>query len=275
MPTRRLVYIYAGEGATASPFETLARDPAIACHARFVFVDSRHIRGGFLHRARNLAAFVMPGNGSAGRYLAALGRRGTEALRDYVALGGTYVGICSGAYIAASRIEYRSPPDAPPIKREAGADHLLGFFKGTCHGTLPRAGFAYIPDAGWNNAIPVNLRAADTDAKVGTINWGGPYYIPADRDAAVALAAYDPRGCGLQQPEIAIAATRFGLGHAILSGVHLEITPAYMREEAAMRRDRDGGARRAMLAAQLETTPQSWAHLFRKVFPFLQPPSPK
>lgn len=275
MPTQQLVCIYSGEGATTPPFEALEQSGAIADHTRLVYVTSQHIHDGFLSNQRNIKAFVMPGNRSAARYLEALGRSGVEAVRTYVAHGGTYIGICAGAYMAASRSTYSSPPGTTPLCRTVAKDNLFGFFRGTCHGTLPHPDYVYVPGNGWKNAIPVHVRSAIDNALTGTINWGGPYYVPTDGELVTCLATYDPQSNHLPREEIAIAATRYGLGRALLSGVHLEITPDYMHSATAMDRDRDDGTRRALLAAQLNFAPESRNRLMGAVFSFLKPPSPK
>ena len=39
-------------------------------------------------------------------YFAALGAIGMSKIKDYVTQGGSYLGICSGAYFACDRIEF-------------------------------------------------------------------------------------------------------------------------------------------------------------------------
>lgn len=60
-------------------------------------IGALEIRHGGLDR---YDAVIFPG-GSGSRQAKALGRRGTEAVRRFVASGGGYVGICAGAYLAA------------------------------------------------------------------------------------------------------------------------------------------------------------------------------
>src|SRR5690606_9878232 len=74
-------------------------------HAKHIeYADASDILKGCLKKG--VQAFIMPGGAS--RYAAAkLNGAGNKAILDYVSGGGTYIGICAGAYYAARAIEWK------------------------------------------------------------------------------------------------------------------------------------------------------------------------
>lgn len=96
--------IYTGSGAE------LARDVEVALdklNIPYSEVNEHTIREGGLG---NCPLLIVPG-GYTARCVAALGGRGFERIREFVAGGGGYVGICAGAYIAPQVVEV---PGRPP-----------------------------------------------------------------------------------------------------------------------------------------------------------------
>lgn len=111
------VCVYAGSGAV------LARDVEVALDKSAIpysEVDEHVIRRS---RLGNCSLLIIPG-GYTVKYVNALGEEGFEGIREFVAGGGGYIGICAGAYIAARTVEV---PGHPPglgiieIKNERGA----------------------------------------------------------------------------------------------------------------------------------------------------------
>jgi len=97
------VYLYAGRAAV------LASDVGYALDllgVRYVEVDDLDVRAG---RLDSPGVFVVPG-GYTSEYVSNLGDRGFENIRRFVGLGGGYLGICAGAYLAASRVEVPGRP---------------------------------------------------------------------------------------------------------------------------------------------------------------------
>jgi glutamine amidotransferase-like uncharacterized protein len=83
-------------------------------------VSGEDIRDGAL--ALGFEGVVFPG-GTAMGTAKGIGPGGQELVRDFVAGGGGYVGICAGAYLAGARLD--------GFLRLAGADHLQPWAKGT------------------------------------------------------------------------------------------------------------------------------------------------
>jgi glutamine amidotransferase PdxT len=100
----KLVCVYAGGGAV------LARDVEVALdklEIPYREVGEQDIRGGGLE---DCSLLIIPG-GHTARYVDALGEEGFEQIREFVAGGGGYIGICAGAYIATQSVEV---PGRPP-----------------------------------------------------------------------------------------------------------------------------------------------------------------
>ena len=99
----KLVCVYIGAGAV------LARDVEVALdklEMPYREVGEQDIRGGGLE---DCSLLIIPG-GYTARYVDALGKEGFEQIREFVAGGGGYIGICAGAYIAARRVEVPGHP---------------------------------------------------------------------------------------------------------------------------------------------------------------------
>ena len=95
--------VYAGSGAA------LARDVEVALDRLalpYHEVDERDVRSGGLNKCSLL---IVPG-GYTARCIDGLGAEGLERIREFVADGGGYIGICAGAYIAARRVEVPGHP---------------------------------------------------------------------------------------------------------------------------------------------------------------------
>lgn len=70
-------------------------------------VDERDIRDGGLGDC----SLLIVAGGYTAKYVDALGKEGFEQIREFVAGGSGYIGICAGAYIAAQNVEV---PGRPP-----------------------------------------------------------------------------------------------------------------------------------------------------------------
>jgi glutamine amidotransferase-like uncharacterized protein len=100
----RTVCVYAGAGAV------LARDVEVALDKLampYREMGERDIRSG---RLEDCSLLIVAG-GYTAKYVDALGEEGFEQIREFVAGGGGYIGVCAGAYIAAQNVEV---PGRPP-----------------------------------------------------------------------------------------------------------------------------------------------------------------
>lgn len=99
------------------------------------------------------ALLVMPG-GADLPYCKHLNGTGNAHIRDFVATGGSYLGICAGAYYACARIEFE-----PGGTMEVVGDRELRFFPGAARGAVV-PGFDYQTERG---AAAVRVRYVEPD----------------------------------------------------------------------------------------------------------------
>lgn len=153
--------------------------------------------------------FVMPG-GADLPYCRKLNGAGNDNIRAYVKEGGTYLGICAGAYYACSAIEYhKGRDDAICSARE------LAFTKAVAQGSLPALAPHY--DLTLRTAAIAVVTLADS-GKIKSFYHGGPSFHGAAKDEIVA------RYNDLPGMPPAILNMKVGDGRVILSGVHLEVS---------------------------------------------------
>ena len=150
--------------------------------------------------------FVIPG-GRDLPYVEALQTGGTDAIRDYVAGGGHFLGICAGAYFASAYVEFDK---GGPLQVTGG--RALKFFPGKAVGPM-FAPFCYDKEDG-AKVLPVY---STSKRRVFHCYYNGGCFFDASdiSDGCAVLATYDN---GLP----AIIKCRVGSGLALLSGVHFE-----------------------------------------------------
>jgi biotin--protein ligase len=157
------------------------------------------IEGKWIHHYTH---FIMPG-GRDRPYHAALSGRGNERLRAFVEQGGTYIGLCAGAYYGASRIEF-----ALGTPLEIVETRELAFFPGVASG--PAFGtYDYNSNLG--------ARAALISPTLHVYHNGGCFFT-GDLSRCRILARYEE----LEGKPAAIIECRIGRGRALLSGPHIE-----------------------------------------------------
>lgn len=100
----KLVCVYAGAGAVLVKDVKVALDKLAMPYRG---VDERDIRSG----GPGDCSLLIVAGGYTAKYVDALGEEGFEQIREFVAGGGGYVGLCAGAYIAARKVEV---PGRPP-----------------------------------------------------------------------------------------------------------------------------------------------------------------
>jgi putative intracellular protease/amidase len=92
------VGIFDDEGVGGAGRERIEQQLAGKSHFRTVRFDARDLRVGACDRFEVLVFSGGTGSGQS----RALGEEGRERVRRFVAKGGTYIGICAGAYLASS-----------------------------------------------------------------------------------------------------------------------------------------------------------------------------
>lgn len=158
--------------------------------------------------------FVMPG-GADLPYCKKLNGQGNDNIRNFVETGGTYLGICAGAYYACREIEFHKGRDD-----EICGPRELAFVDGIAIGSLPELAPYY--DLTLGSAAVVPLTMADGE-KLHSFYHGGPYFKMDSLEDVEILAHYD-----LPFAAPAIIRTKIGEGSVLLSGVHFECSPEDM-----------------------------------------------
>lgn len=127
---RRTILVYKGLGAYEDDAGILHRtllDNVERTRFNVDFVVPEQIINGVL-KVSNVALLAIGGGYDRG-LIQALGDSGMRNIRDYVAAGGSYLGICSGAYFACDSIEFNK---GGPL--EVVGERFLKFFPGKCIG---------------------------------------------------------------------------------------------------------------------------------------------
>lgn len=168
------------------------------------YCDAADIAGGILNDS--VALFIMPG-GADLYYCEKLNGAGNSAIRSYVENGGSYLGICAGAYYACSTIEWAKGTD-----QEIIGPRELKFHDGTAIGPV----MEFIQEKDISKSwLGAPILAYDDDIlKIDskTAYEAGPVF--SDGSSRI-LARYMNGGA-------AIIECMVGHGRAILSSSHIE-----------------------------------------------------
>ena len=167
----------------------------------------------------NAALLVMPG-GADLPYCSRLNGRGVARIRGFVESGGSYIGLCAGAYFGASRCSFAQ---GDPTLAVVG-ERECSFFPGSATGPV-HSGFAYGSESG-AIVCRIILRggACDGEESFAYCN-GGPCFL--------AFESGDGGGIGVERPFSVVAAyaetgqpaavcCNVGKGRAVLVGPHPE-----------------------------------------------------
>ena len=156
------------------------------------------------------ALFIMPG-GRDVFYHKKLKGEGVERIGQYIRCGGTYLGICAGAYFAASEIEFEKGGQF-----EVCAKRSLAFFPGRAVGPAYGLNTYHIDSDRGAEAVLVNWQ--DVFHSFAFFNGGCFFEAPEQFGDVTVLGRYTE----LEKSPAAIVLCAVGKGRALLSGVHLE-----------------------------------------------------
>ncbi|PJF20465.1 MAG: biotin--protein ligase, partial [Phototrophicales bacterium] len=121
--------------------------------------------------------FIMPG-GADRPYAQKLNGIGNKHIREYVEAGGTYLGICAGAYYGCTHIEFQKGTSSAICE-----DRELKFFDGTGTGCLTDiAPHPYDQTLQSACITPIGVRGEE----IQTLYWGGcTFHTPITSDTKV------------------------------------------------------------------------------------------
>lgn len=165
---------------------------------------------------------VFPG-GADLKYSEKLNGLGNKNIINYVKHGGTFLGICAGAYYASAFVDF-----ARDTEMAISGSRELKFFPGTCSG--PMYTTTTFNDRRDAKSILITWKAQkinqviEYNSEASVYYFGGGYFENAIQyPQTKILASYD---CCQEYP--AIISNKVGLGKAILSSVHFEYQPKYV-----------------------------------------------
>ena len=151
-------------------------------------------------------AIIFPG-GDFWCYNIHLAEKGREAIRNYVALGGTYYGFCAGAYYASEKVDYTEPGKTARLSQKHGQ---LGLFEGTAVGRV----IDFNSDGNLKYLAKISY---GENKNAGVFYFKGPYFRSSEEKGVDVLADFEGK---TNYP--AVIKTNFGKGKVVLSSVHPE-----------------------------------------------------
>lgn len=211
---RKTVFIYNGPGVSKESLHQIElavrKELSGICNVEQidsvqVLVDSWEERA---------ALFILPG-GADIPYTQVLNGQGNQKIKNYVATGGSFLGICAGGYYAGGFVDFAK--DTP---LEVQGERELVFFPGVVRGPV-LAPYDYRSQSG-ARAAHLTWAAEEGFAKgdLFTVFYnGGGYFVGASEYQDVTVLAY------YDDMLPAIIECRIGLGTAVLSGAHFEYNP--------------------------------------------------
>ena len=170
------------------------------------FANAREIDEGVLQH--NVQFFIMPGGASRYKEAKLRGRR-TELIKSYIASGGTYIGICAGAYMACEFTEW-----GLGTRYELICSNELGLFPGKAVG--PIKDFSSATSYNGSDARIVELNFGTHRRPL--LYWGGCRFESHPNGEFFTVASFSE----LHDSPPAIVRGRYGKGQWLLSSVHLE-----------------------------------------------------
>ncbi|MFI0435020.1 MAG: BPL-N domain-containing protein [Parachlamydiaceae bacterium] len=158
-------------------------------------------------------------------YHQALKGEGNQRIRRYVENGGSYLGVCAGAYYGSKTVEFDRG-----MELEIVGSRELAFFPGIARGPAYGPGsFCYRSERGAKAALISNSFAM---SRLRTYYNGGCYFVEAE---AVPHVTIHSHYLEIEQQHAAIIEIEVGKGKAVLSGVHLEVSafhpPVHVKQE--------------------------------------------
>lgn len=169
---------------------------------------------------KQVLSFVMPG-GRASPYYAKLQEVGNQKIRDYVAEGGIYLGICAGAYYASQTTYFEQDINELALVEKYQLNLIQAEAIGTLYKELKISPFSWNIDSLTTTSI---RWCKDQQSHVSCYH-GGPYFAITEKQKVKVLTEYEIENQTLP----AILHQKFGKGDVIVSGVHFEDSAKALR----------------------------------------------
>lgn len=194
------VAVYNDRGALPSS-STALLNMFLWMNAEANYVNSTDIQQGVLDE---YDIVVFPG-GDSYDYSNYLGTTGRNAVRDFVAMGGSYFGICGGSIF--------------------GTDSYLGFFHGYASGAVNGSGTKVIPMIVNTNSTGPDLSNEPSEYNI--LYWNSGYFYSSN---ATYMSTVIPITLYTQNNEPGMIACKYGNGTVFLSFPHPEYEEGSARD---------------------------------------------
>lgn len=254
--TSTMIFIYNDEGVAESSLhytqKAFEEEEEGVPSSLIEEIDAKAIiKGTWRDSARCL---LIPG-GADLSYCKKLNGDGNSKIKEYVWSGGTYIGICAGAYFAAGFVEFDK---GGPL--EILGPRELKFFPGIVRGPLLSP---YFYDSHEGACV---AEVSDEEEKHQVyFNGGGDFVDPAIYPNVTTLCTYTNQGAkGLA----AIVECKVGRGKAILTGIHPEYTTEFIQENIEKRAEGWKNLRDNVLP---KLSDKSHRKVFRKLMAKIEP----
>lgn len=212
---RDTVYVYQDEGVSKdSSKQTILSFQRLIKKYAVTTINAQKVKEGVW--TKNAILFVMPG-GADLPYVRKLNGKGNEVIKKYVTNGGSFLGICAGAYYGSSYVEFdKNGPLEVLGSRE------LSFFKGGAIGPI-LAPYDYKTQSG-SRAATIHTTLPDVTKTIVFYNGGGFFKNAEQYPNTKVIATYENN-----LP--AIILINYGKGKVLLSGVHFEYAPSLLNSK--------------------------------------------
>lgn len=204
--SKKIIYIYNDAGVSA---ESVSHTKMFLHNVLKNNYVIQYINAAELLQAtwtKNAALFVLPG-GADKFYVAKMRGKGDKIIQNYINKGGSFLGICAGAYYASSFIEFdKNGPN------EVIGERYLNLVNSYAIGPI-LAEYSYDSNKGAKAAL-----IKCNNKQVNIFYNGGPYfYIPKNNKTTEIICTYSKKN---DLP--AIVYSKYGKGKVLLSAVHFE-----------------------------------------------------
>jgi len=212
---RDTIYVYQDEGVgKESLAQTISTFTSLLKKYDVKTLNAQQLKNGLW--AKNAILFIMPG-GADLPYVKKLQGVGNTIIKNYVAAGGNFLGICAGSYYGSSYVEFDKNG---PL--EVLGDRELSFFKGSAVGPI-LAPYDYKTQSG-SRAAAIHTIFPDTPKTIVFYNGGG-YFKNAEQYP-------NTKVIGTYENDLpAIILIDYGKGKVLLSGVHFEYDPSLLNSQ--------------------------------------------
>ncbi len=208
------ILIYAGEGVSSFSLEECLKTFRPISN-QVEAIDDHYLKEKDWEKETKLLVF--PG-GRDIPYDRSLKGKGTQKIRKYVEKGGSFLGICAGAYFGCAEVIFEK---GTPLEVHEKRD--LCFFPGAAIGTLyPHVQFSYEDNSGFHPS-----EVAFNGKSVRLYYNGGCTFENVEKYSGVTILAHYIDA----SDKPTIIHCKVGKGTVILSGVHIEVNPTSLKKE--------------------------------------------